>query len=346
MLLVVCLVSRFSAGVAKGYADKIKEGIEAAPFSFSAEVVIENGPVTGKNNVVIRVLAPNGGVSGYPSLANDAFDTYDADVIVTADSVATTYMREKRGKLPSFKKDYKAVVAAFSAAPDHFEHCADLEAPENHVTGILVTKKDLNKDRLKELRKIVPNKQKVGIIRRAIAATGDAHLDDVTNFCAGQEQEEIKKEAQGAGFDPIQDAWIVKIDPNDSAPFDKIPADLGSKLGIDALIVIRDPYFVFNRIEFVKRINATKLPTIYPFRDFVEAGGLISHGPDRDDGLVKAGGQVAAILDKIQRKQPAEVTNIKFKPPKTETVIMVTTFNSLSADGVNLKDIASAIRIP
>jgi putative ABC transport system substrate-binding protein len=48
----------------------------------------------------------------------------------------------------------------------------------------------------------------------------------------------------------------------------------------DALLVSGDPFFNSRRAEIVKLAIKHKLPACYPWREYVEAGGLMSHGPN------------------------------------------------------------------
>ena len=46
-----------------------------------------------------------------------------------------------------------------------------------------------------------------------------------------------------------------------------------------ALVVANDPLFSTQREQLVALASRHRLPTIYPFREFATAGGLISYGP-------------------------------------------------------------------
>ena len=72
-------------------------------------------------------------------------------------------------------------------------------------------------------------------------------------------------------------------------------ADL-SRQKLDALVVAASTMFVANRKQMVAAIAKTRLPAIYASIEDVDAGGLISYGPDVRDGFRRAAGYVAKIL--------------------------------------------------
>ena len=63
-----------------------------------------------------------------------------------------------------------------------------------------------------------------------------------------------------------------------------------------ALLVPGDVFFTSRRAQIVALAAKYALPTIYPFREFVAAGGLISYGNDLNETARLAGGFVARVL--------------------------------------------------
>jgi putative ABC transport system substrate-binding protein len=66
-------------------------------------------------------------------------------------------------------------------------------------------------------------------------------------------------------------------------------------LKADALYVTGDPLFNANRIRINTFALSARLPTVYPFREFVEAGGLMSYGANIPDLFRRAAGYVDRI---------------------------------------------------
>jgi putative tryptophan/tyrosine transport system substrate-binding protein len=64
---------------------------------------------------------------------------------------------------------------------------------------------------------------------------------------------------------------------------------------VDGLLTLADPFFTAHRRQIVDRANAARLPTMLHWREFVEAGGLLSYGPDN----VALYRRAASFVDKI-----------------------------------------------
>jgi len=64
----------------------------------------------------------------------------------------------------------------------------------------------------------------------------------------------------------------------------------------DALVVLGDPMFHFNRRQLVQAAARHRLPAIYEWREFVEAGGLMAYGPRIEDLQRRAATYVDRVL--------------------------------------------------
>jgi putative tryptophan/tyrosine transport system substrate-binding protein len=64
----------------------------------------------------------------------------------------------------------------------------------------------------------------------------------------------------------------------------------------EALYVSGDPLMATNRIRINTLAQGARLPTIYNYREFVEAGGLMSYGPNFPDQFRRAADYVDKIL--------------------------------------------------
>ena len=88
----------------------------------------------------------------------------------------------------------------------------------------------------------------------------------------------------------------------------------------DALLVSGDPFFNSHRHEIVRLANKHKIPTCYPWREYVEAGGLMSHGPNLANtyrhlgiwaGMVLDGTKLAKDLPDMEAGHREFVVNLK-----------------------------------
>jgi putative ABC transport system substrate-binding protein len=65
---------------------------------------------------------------------------------------------------------------------------------------------------------------------------------------------------------------------------------------VDALLINTDPFLFGRREQIVQLAARTNVPAVYFFREFVDAGGLMSYGPKVANGYRQAGIYVGRIL--------------------------------------------------
>ena len=91
-----------------------------------------------------------------------------------------------------------------------------------------------------------------------------------------------------------------------------------------ALFVITDALFVVNAGRVAELATKNRLPSMHGFKEVLEAGGLMSYGPD----AVSQWGRAAAFVDKIlKREKPADLP--VEQPTKFEFVVNLRTAKSL-----------------
>ena len=154
---------------------------------------------------------------------------------------------------------------------------ASLARPGGNVTGLSVLQPDLAAKRLELLREVVPNVRHLAVLHHVGASIAKLEIA------------EVEAAAQKLGLEVVT-SEIRRAE--DIAP--ALEALVGRA---DALYVLTDPLLFVNRMRINILALGARLPTIHGFREYVEAGGLISYGPNFPDLFRRS----ADFVDKILR---------------------------------------------
>jgi len=187
------------------------------------------------------------------------------DVIVTS-AFGVLAAKEATSTIPIVSAAYGDLVAVGIAK--------SLARPAGNVTGLSIQPVELSSKRLELLREIIPN------VRR-VAALVNIHV------AGAQEVAAIRTASAKLNID----ANVIEIQTAED--IDAAMAILAGQT--DALYVFSEPLTNTNRDKIIKAAAVAKIPTIFGFREFVDAGGLISYGPNFIDLFVRA----AEFTDKI-----------------------------------------------
>jgi putative ABC transport system substrate-binding protein len=95
----------------------------------------------------------------------------------------------------------------------------------------------------------------------------------------------------------------------------------------DALLVGPDPLFVSRRVQLATLAARHVVPTVYPFRDDAEAGGLMSYGPSNTDLVRQAGIYTGRVL---KGEKPADLPILR--ATKFELIINLQTAKVMGLD--------------
>ena len=113
------------------------------------------------------------------------------------------------------------------------------------------------------------------------------------------------------------------VEAGGPADFERAFSDM-ARARADALTVLPSPTFLYERRRLVDLAARNRLPTLFAFREYVDAGGLMSYGPDIADMYRRA----ATYVDKILKGAHPGDLPIE-QPIKFELVINVRTAKAL-----------------
>jgi putative ABC transport system substrate-binding protein len=254
----------------------------------------ELGWIDGRT-IAIDYRWAEGRTGRFPEIAAE-FARLKVDVIVTAGTASVIAAKQATSVIP--------IVFAVAGDPVATGLVASLARPGGNVTGLSLQAPDLAGKRLELLREVV-----LGLRRLAILA-------NIGNPLNVLERDEVRTTARTLGLD------VVTLEIRRAK--DIAPAFEALKGRAEALYVCADPLIITNLIRINTLALGARLPTMHGSREYVEAAGLMSYGPNFPDLFRRA----AEHVDKILRgTKPADIP--VEQPTKFELVINLTTAKAL-----------------
>jgi len=165
---------------------------------------------------------------------------------------------------------------------------ASLARPGGNITGLASLADELAGKRLEILKEVIPKSTRVGVIGGATGKGRGAELQlkemRATALALGLKLEEI-----GIASDPdkLVNAFQTAV-----------------RKRVHAIITTAGPVIFGQRKSIIVLAANYRLPAMYPYKEFVEDGGLMSYGTDRHDSYRRA----AIYVDKILKgAKPADL---------------------------------------
>ena len=253
------------------------------------------GYIEGKN-VRFEYRYAEGYNERLPELANDLADL-NVDVIVTWGTDAVLAAKQATTTIP--------IVMGTIGDPLGSGIVTNLARPGGNVTGSSSRAAELESKRLELLKEAVP-----GLSRAAI-------LFNPTNHYMPLALQSARKGAQ------MLHVSLAIYEVRDTTTLDAAFVTL-TKDRPDALMVPADTFLVSQRSRIAQFAIENKLPSVYTFREYIEAGGLIAYTPNYHDLFRRA----ASYVDKILKgAKPGELPI--GQPTKFQLVINLKTAKAL-----------------
>jgi ABC-type uncharacterized transport system substrate-binding protein len=205
-----------------------------------------------------------------PELAADLV-RLKVDVIVTSGGLVPLAAKKATTTIP--------IVMTTSTDPVGEGLVASLAQPGGNVTGLSGLGTELNSKRLEVLKDAVPKLSRVGYLRPSGA-----------NITIDLQLKELRPAAQ---------ALKLKLEEIETQPDLKgleSAFQIAKQKQVNAIMTMSTRRFFAERKRIVELAGKHRLPAIYPQKEFVDEGGLMSYGADYDDLFRKAAHYVDKIL--------------------------------------------------
>jgi putative ABC transport system substrate-binding protein len=221
----------------------------------------------------------------------------NVNLIIAPSSTFVEAARQATASIP--------IVFAVHADPVGLGHVASLARPGGNITGLSMLLTELAAKELEMTKEAVPHARRIGVLWNPTTPSHQTALKSIET--AGEKlRVELRtvpartlEEFDGA-FSTMQQ-WVV-----------------------DAFLVVASPLIVAQREPLARLALKHRLPGMFPFKENVEAGGLMSYGADRDDLYRRA----AAYVDKILKGiKPADLP--VEQASKYQLIINLRTANAL-----------------
>jgi len=227
------------------------------------------GYFEGKN-VTIEYRWAEGRYDQLPALAAELVSRQVTVIAATGGEPSPLAAKAATNSIP--------IVCTLGGDPVEIGLVDSLNKPGGNLTGTTIMAVEMGPKRLDLARQLVPN------------ATAVAMLINPRFPTASAEAREVQNAARPVGIQ------INLLNASTESEVDTaFTTIVQQKSG--ALIIGTDPFLLGQRDRLVRLAARYMLPTIYFLREFVEAGGLMSYGPNIANGYRQAGVYTGLILN-------------------------------------------------
>jgi putative ABC transport system substrate-binding protein len=258
---------------------------------------LSDGGYDEGRNVTIESRWAEGQSARLPELAADLVRRRVSLIAATGGSASAHAAKVATATIP----------VLFIAGPDPVADglVSSLTRPEGNLTGVGVKTSELMPKRVQLLLELIPSAAKIALLMNRDGVGAEAG------------QREVKAAARALGRQMI----LLKI----SSLSDLEAAFVSAvRQQADALLVTSNSLFTNRRVEIVALAARHALPAAYAWREFVEAGGLSSYGPNIAWAYRQIGQYASRILE---GEKPADLPVML--PTKFELVINLKTAKAL-----------------
>jgi putative ABC transport system substrate-binding protein len=254
-----------------------------------------------RENVAIEYRWAEGQYDRLPALAAELVHRQVAVIATTGGPVAALAAKAATTTIP--------IIFIVAEDPVGLGLVASLARPGGNLTGINIFTAELGAKRLELLRELVPGAARMAVLVNPANAT-----------IAETTVRDVEAAARGLGLQ------IQVFNAGTSREIDAAFATFVHQRP-DALFVGGDPFLNSRRLHLAQLAAFHRLPATYALRDYAEAGGLMSYGPNIADAWRQVGAYAGRIL---KGAKPADLPVVQSS--KFELVINAQTARMLGLD--------------
>jgi putative ABC transport system substrate-binding protein len=248
----------------------------------------ELGYVEGQT-IVLEIRGAEGRAERLPELVAELVGL-KVDVLVAVSSAASVAAKNAAQTIP---------IVIFATDPVGLGLVDSLSRPGGNVTGLSFYNEAMSGKRLELLKEVAPGLARVGVLRNPLNPSHPILWKDT----------EIAAQRLGVALEALE----VRGPEDFEAAF-----ATAKQRNAQALLVFDDLLTVTYRSRFTALAATNRLPAMYSYREFPDAGGLMSYGPSGVNLYPRA----ATFVDKILKgAKPADLP--VEQPTKLELVVNV-----------------------
>jgi putative tryptophan/tyrosine transport system substrate-binding protein len=281
---VIGFMAGSSASALSQQVAAFREGLKDAGFSEGL-------------NVAMEYRYGEGQLDRFPAFASDLVRRQVA-VLVASGPTGVLAAKQASTTIP--------IVFSVGSDPVEMGLVASLNRPGGNITGVYQFTAGLEPKRLGLLHEMVPKATTIAVlVNPKFRKEAESQLRDVQEAAASL------------------DVQLVVVRANAESDFDAAFSTVVQQRS-GALLVCASPFFNTRREQLVVLAARHALPTIYEWRDFADAGGLMSYGTSLADAYRQAGVYAGRIL---KGAKPADLPIVQ--ATRFEFVINLSTAKAL-----------------
>jgi putative tryptophan/tyrosine transport system substrate-binding protein len=235
------------------------------------------GYVEGEN-LAIEYRFANDDPARLSALASDLVGRQVRVIAVLVSGLAARAAKDATNTIP--------IVFDYRADPVKQGLVANLNRPGGNATGMISLGNELYSKQLGILHELLPQATHIAVLANP---QGLIYESIVNNTRAATSAIGQTIEILNASTDTEIDAVFMRLRDEKSA---------------QGLLVTNDPFYIARRVQLAILAARYAVPTIYPYREMAEAGGLLSYGSNLAERDRQAGIYVGRIL---KGEKPADL---------------------------------------